>query len=44
MEKKTEPKPKAKTKTAGRPKRQPKEDFCQVAYRTVQETIRRSGG
>jgi len=24
------------------PKRQPKEDFCQTAFRTVQETIKRS--
>jgi hypothetical protein len=32
-------KPKSKPKRA---KRQPKEDFCQIAFRTVQETIKRS--
>jgi hypothetical protein len=39
MPKKPQTKPKAKRKPA---KRQPKEDFCQIAFRTVQETIRRS--
>lgn len=29
-------------KLAARPKRQPKEDFNQIAYKAVQETIRKS--
>jgi hypothetical protein len=37
MEKKQKPKPKAKNQ----PKRQPKEDFNQAAFRAVQETIKR---
>jgi len=35
---KKKPKPAAKVK----PKRQPKEDFNQAAFRAVQETIRKS--
>ncbi|MGD1154204.1 MAG: hypothetical protein ABSA41_00055 [Terriglobia bacterium] len=41
MPKKTEPKRKISPKPT---KRQPKEDFCQIAFRTVQETIKRSEG
>jgi hypothetical protein len=39
MPKKSKPKPKSKRKPAKRP---PKEDFNQAAFRTIQETIRRS--
>jgi len=44
MAKKTEPKPnaKAKTKTVGRPQRQPKEDFNQATFRVMQEIVRRT--
>jgi hypothetical protein len=40
MDKKSDPKPKGKTKA--HPKRPPKEDFNQATFRVMQEVIRRS--